>query len=338
MASAARRFVEGKDWLGFGYARLEDHSRERFGRCGRWVRDLKTLAEVAERSPALSDAVSGADGGDPIGSVSALAIGKIATPESSHEWVALARRVSVRKLRDEIRRAAEAGVAWPLDDDGQQTGEGDWRGRLGKGTGSEQAGGGSGSAAPGKELTGNARAAGVRERQACVAKEGDAHDASTAPVDSLSSLADEIVTADERRLIRFGVPSPVRAAVEEAHDLHRAICGGETSTEEFVEAIVADSFAGPIDIPVDDERPRERSPLATRERSLEEESHGWMVLQDPRFPQAELAGAAATLREAARLCRQSEVGTRDPDRSYPFPDPCRGRDRRAPWRAAGADG
>src|SRR5262245_23794524 len=44
LARAAECFLREKAWFSFGYARLEDHARERFRRSGRWVRDLGVLA------------------------------------------------------------------------------------------------------------------------------------------------------------------------------------------------------------------------------------------------------------------------------------------------------
>ena len=82
LARAAQFFVRDKGWFAFGYARVEDHARERFGRSGRWVRDLAGLAEGAARLPGLVAAMTGEDGGVPIGRVAALLIGKTASAES----------------------------------------------------------------------------------------------------------------------------------------------------------------------------------------------------------------------------------------------------------------
>src|SRR6058998_2010478 len=115
LARAARRFVRGKLWFSFGYARIEDHARERFGRSGRWVRDLAALAEAAERLPGLSEAMTGEDGGHPIGRVVALLIGRTAAAETCLEWVGHARSMTVRELREEMHKARLAGSSAPLD-------------------------------------------------------------------------------------------------------------------------------------------------------------------------------------------------------------------------------
>src|SRR5207244_8536054 len=48
LARAARRLVNAKVWFEFGYARLEDHARERFGRWWRGVRDVAGLGAGAD--------------------------------------------------------------------------------------------------------------------------------------------------------------------------------------------------------------------------------------------------------------------------------------------------
>jgi hypothetical protein len=115
LARSARAFVASRAWEAFGYARVEDHARERFGRSGRWLRDLATLGEGLEASPRLAAALAGTDGERPIGRVAAVLVARAAGDGPVDDWVALARRVSVRDLRDAIRRAREAA---PIDASG----------------------------------------------------------------------------------------------------------------------------------------------------------------------------------------------------------------------------
>lgn len=110
LARAARRFREGRVWFEFGYARLEDHCRERFGRCGRWLRDLAALGELVVELPELAGSLTGADGGAPIGRVKAQLIGKIATSATCGFWIAQARTLSVRELRDRVQHPFERGA------------------------------------------------------------------------------------------------------------------------------------------------------------------------------------------------------------------------------------
>jgi len=108
LAGAAAAFVKLRAWHPFGHARIEDHARERFGRSGRWVRDLATLGAAIERFPAIAEALTGADGGSPIGRVAAILVARGAAHGPVDEWIALARRRGVRELRRAIRARREA--------------------------------------------------------------------------------------------------------------------------------------------------------------------------------------------------------------------------------------
>jgi hypothetical protein len=113
LARAAAAFVRREPWFIFGFARLQDHARERFGRSGRWVKDLASLGRALDSLPGLADALTGDDGGLPIGRVAAILIGRIASAPSLPAWIDLARTVPVRHLREAIRRARAAGSEWP---------------------------------------------------------------------------------------------------------------------------------------------------------------------------------------------------------------------------------
>ncbi len=282
LARAAKRFIDGKGWFDFGYARIDDHARERFGRSGRWVRDLRSLAEATDRCPPLARAMTGEDGGPAIGPVVALAIGKVATQDSCEAWIGLARRLTVRELRDEIRKAQESGSPVPVASADPTSVLWQTTGRGGAAPAQHD------GHAPAPED--QSQAAGEKRRQ---------------------ELAPD--RSNPRFTARFAAPAPVAVAVEEARELHRAISGSETSSEEFIEALVADAFAGPFDIPGDETVTRRRPALAVREEALEEESHRWAVLRDPRWSAEVLPEAAQTLREAERLCREANAGGGDPD-------------------------
>jgi hypothetical protein len=119
LALAANAFARVSGWHDFGYARSDDHARERYGRSGRWLRDLASLGAALARLPRLGAALTGDDGGRPIGKVATLLIGAVADPESLPAWLARARRLTVRELRAEVARAraapgdADAGSAAP---------------------------------------------------------------------------------------------------------------------------------------------------------------------------------------------------------------------------------
>jgi hypothetical protein len=63
----------------------------------------------------LADALTGDDGGRSLGRVAALLVARIASADSLAVWVALARRVPIRALRDSVRAARAAGSDWPAD-------------------------------------------------------------------------------------------------------------------------------------------------------------------------------------------------------------------------------
>jgi hypothetical protein len=113
LSSASRSFVGERGWKYFGYARIDDHARERFGRSGRWARDLRALANALDDLPGLAAALTGADGGKPIGRAAALLVGRIATAQSVSGWIAFAREVTVRELKDAVREARAAGSCSP---------------------------------------------------------------------------------------------------------------------------------------------------------------------------------------------------------------------------------
>src|SRR5438552_3572659 len=95
LARSAAAFVRRQDWCVFGFARLDDHARERLGRSGRWLRDLALLGESLEKLPALEAALTGEDGGRPIGRVAATAVARVADPASLPDWIERARSLTV---------------------------------------------------------------------------------------------------------------------------------------------------------------------------------------------------------------------------------------------------
>jgi hypothetical protein len=118
LARAAASFVRLRAWSVFGFARLEDHARERYGRSGRWLRDLAALGDGIAASPALADALIGSDGGPPLGRVAATLVARAAGLSPIDTWIAAARSLSVRDLRAAIHPArAEAATGSDADAD-----------------------------------------------------------------------------------------------------------------------------------------------------------------------------------------------------------------------------
>lgn len=118
LARAASAFVQGHGWTEFGFARLDDFARERLGRSGRSLRDyaalgcaLRTLPDMAAR--ALGVAIDGDDGHAPVGRVAAFLIARAVLRTDGEEaarrlpaWLALARSLPVRELRETLGSAA----------------------------------------------------------------------------------------------------------------------------------------------------------------------------------------------------------------------------------------
>ena len=105
LARAATALLASKAWCDLGFARLDDYAREHLGRSGRWVRDLAALGEGILHLPALAAAITGEDGGRPLGCVAAVLVAKVASPSTLDDWIARARSSSIRALRDAVRSA-----------------------------------------------------------------------------------------------------------------------------------------------------------------------------------------------------------------------------------------
>ncbi|MFQ5718070.1 MAG: HNH endonuclease [Acidobacteriota bacterium] len=116
IARTARAWMKCEAWKYLGYARVDDHARESLSRSGRWLRDRAVLGDALQRLPVLERVLTGTDGRRALGQVAALALARFVTPESVEAWIALARRVPVRSLKQAIREAREQGSRWPLDD------------------------------------------------------------------------------------------------------------------------------------------------------------------------------------------------------------------------------
>ena len=215
LARAASAFLQAGAWRYFGHARAGDHARERFGRSGRWLRDLAALGEAFQKLPGLADAVTGADGGGSIGRVAASIIARVAANESLPAWVQVARAVPVRELRELSACARREGSIWPPRPSLESA-----RSELEN----TSADGGSGPAS-----LDSARAALDR----------------AAPPLSDHLEDNDGVEGDERALVRLMVPAAVAVAFDETLDLYRALAGSNATVAEFVEALVADAQAGP---------------------------------------------------------------------------------------------
>jgi len=207
---------------------MEDHARERFGRSGRWLRDQGVLGETIARLPEIERALDGSDGGAPIGKVAAVVMGRAATAETVRAWIALARRVAVRELKQTVAAGLGASsdrlaAAAHVPPDGKRGGAAS-PGNDDDRAGSECAG--AGHPEPGVERRHLRRA--------------------TLPAGERRHATPSDEQADDDLLrITMPVPAAVRAAFDETLVLYRAVSGCEASVSSFVEALVAESLAGP---------------------------------------------------------------------------------------------
>ena len=313
LARAAAAFVAADAWRSFGYARAGDHARERFGRSGRWLRDLALLGAAFERLPGLADAVAGtgtgAAVGRSIGRVAASIIARVATTESLQAWIDLARVVPVRALREMAAGARLAGSVWPPQE--------------GAGVPDTRPDGARTSDCPRRatevsalddiaEMKGvvDASVSAPRHRNGASAA-GSKH-----TLDS-DAHRDDIADGDEASrgvLVRLLVPAPVVAAFDEALDLYRALAGSQTTVTEFVEALVADAQAGPS--PVD----AHAAPLGAvtgddglvrsiREKALARSTGNWKHLPNDAAAAPDWAFALAGMSLAALEDVCSRAGT-----------------------------
>jgi hypothetical protein len=291
LAAAARGFVAARGWVPFGHARLDDHARERFGRSGRWVRDLAALGGALDRLPALEAALVGRDGRAPVGQVAALLIGRVASPPSVAVWIELARRLPIRDFKVAVRDARGAGSSLPLP-----------RGSTGlpSTASNDEGSGGDCTVDSNEERTGCERSAESHEHRAgCTASaDGEA---------TVGRAADAPpIETEERVLVRLFVPEPIRVAFRETLALHRSVIGGEGSVASFVDALVGEALAGAHPFDPDDavEMPP-RSDAAEVERRLHHRADGWIRLdEDARCQEGPALDVLARVRRIAARAGQ----------------------------------
>ncbi|MFQ5720101.1 MAG: HNH endonuclease [Acidobacteriota bacterium] len=250
IARTARVWMSSKAWQHFGYARVGDHARESLSRSGRWLRDRAALGEALERVPALERALTDSRGCRALGQVAALALARIVTPESVDAWVALARRVTVRSLRDALRAAREHGSVWPPDDAAPRPADADADARS----------------TSGRSLP----------------------DPTSGEASTQQPRKEEVTQAAGHRTIRMPVPAAVRDLFDETRELHAAVCGREQSVQSLIEALVAETQAGPepVDLAPSGPSPHRRP---SRMRAIEESVHattaGWKHLPAQARPE-----------------------------------------------------
>ena len=67
LAQLAASLCRERAWCAFGFARASDFTLEYLDRSGRWLRDLAALHSALAALPGLDAALTGDDGGSPLG-------------------------------------------------------------------------------------------------------------------------------------------------------------------------------------------------------------------------------------------------------------------------------
>ncbi|RMF75653.1 MAG: HNH endonuclease [Acidobacteria bacterium] len=112
-ARAAHAFADAFGWQDFGYARAEDFSREVLGRSGRWLRRIARIGRAIDAWPRLARAITGDDGGPPLGQEAAYQLSRVVDDGTLEAWIAHARTVTLRRLREDVRAALATGDEAP---------------------------------------------------------------------------------------------------------------------------------------------------------------------------------------------------------------------------------
>ncbi len=345
LARAAAAFVDAGAWRSFGYARAGDHARERFGRSGRWLRDLAALGAAFEKLPGLADAVVSTDAragaGRSIGRVAASIIASVAASESLEAWVDVARAVPVRALRELAARARREGSVWPPRETATSLAgqNGEFPDRAGNGTKQPDVfqaaavdslemmhagGNATASLRPATDaaadeastppVNADAEGAGHRHERSRPRAVASAAGPTCAPDSDPNDTTDD--DAPRGVLVRLMVPAPVAAAFDEALDLYRALAGSQTTVTEFVESLVADAEAGPHPVdahsaPLGTGHPSDDGLIrALREKALARSTGNWKHLSNDAAAAPDWAFALAGMSLAAleEVCSRAGTG------------------------------
>lgn len=114
-ARAAAVFSEGLGWKEHGFAAAHDFTREELGRSVEWLRGMARLGFGVKKWPQLGKALAGEDGKGPLNTVAAEWICRAATDETIGDWIGVARRETVRTVKDRVRAVRSGGASSPVD-------------------------------------------------------------------------------------------------------------------------------------------------------------------------------------------------------------------------------
>lgn len=111
LAGAAQRLTAIEAWKPLCFTHVNDFACERLDHSGSWLRQLARLGRTCQEMPALTDAITGADGGKPLGRAAAYEICRVARADTVADWIQRARQGTIRELKEAIRRAQDAAPA-----------------------------------------------------------------------------------------------------------------------------------------------------------------------------------------------------------------------------------
>ncbi|MEN6526988.1 MAG: HNH endonuclease, partial [Candidatus Polarisedimenticolia bacterium] len=229
LGRCAARLRERRGWTELGYRGAADFARETCGRSGRWLLDAAALGDAAERWPSLKSALAGEDGRPPLGAVGALLISRVAEDATVDVWIAEARRLPARALRDAVNaarlRARKAGDDAKAGEDVKAA---------------EEVRANEDVKAGDDEAPGSAR---LPEGNSADAAQNGAGEAA---LDEATAWDEDPASFDPaaRVLLELSVPAPIVDAFEAGFELHRRVEGGDVSRTSFVEALCAEHEAG----------------------------------------------------------------------------------------------
>jgi hypothetical protein len=103
-------FADARAWRALGHARQEDYTRTRLQRTGRWLRMTAALGRAVQKFPELDRALTGRDGGRPLGKTALVKIAEVATESDVTAWISRAREVSFRQLQRDVEHARRRDI------------------------------------------------------------------------------------------------------------------------------------------------------------------------------------------------------------------------------------
>ena len=106
-ATAAMDLSRIEAWKSLGFTYANDFAREHLDRSSSWLRQLARLGRACQELPALKEAITGADGGKPLGRAAAYEVCRVARPDTVADWIQRARGCTIRELKETIRRTQD---------------------------------------------------------------------------------------------------------------------------------------------------------------------------------------------------------------------------------------